>query len=70
MTSGNELYIFYHKEPLPCVLSEWTKWGAPDTNGTSSRHRKVIRPALSNGEKCGDLLQIRKGQFNYEYIKR
>ncbi|XP_071136498.1 uncharacterized protein [Mytilus edulis] len=52
--------LFKVVEPLPCVLSEWSNWSAPDDLGTVSRRRNVITLATGNDEECGDLRQLRK----------
>jgi hypothetical protein len=46
---------------LPCIMSEWTKWSAPDATGTRFRYRMVLRPALNGGKACEDLLEMGKG---------
>ena len=47
--------------PLPCIMSDWTAWTAPDATGTVYRVRYVVRPALNGGKECEDLMQLRKG---------
>ena len=47
--------------PLPCIVSEWTAWSAPDATGTRYRVRYTLRPALNGGKECPDLMQIGKG---------
>ena len=49
--------------PLPCIMSEWTKWSTVDASGTIFRYRYVVRPALNGGKECEDLLQLKKGLF-------
>ena len=49
--------------PLPCIVSEWTAWSAPDATGTRFRYRMMLRPALNGGKECPDLLEVGKGMF-------
>jgi hypothetical protein len=53
--------------PLPCIVSEWTKWSAPDATGTRYRVRYMLRPALNGGKECPDLIQLGKGKHNICY---
>jgi hypothetical protein len=47
--------------PLPCIVSDWTNWSAPDATGFKFRYRMMLRPALNGGKECPDLLQMIKG---------
>lgn len=48
--------------PLPCIMGPWSSWVGPDQTGTMYRYRQVIRPALNGGEKCDDLMTVKKGR--------
>ena len=50
--------------PLPCLMSDWTRWSVPDATGTIYRVRYVLRPALNGGKECEDLMQLKKGNFD------
>jgi len=54
-------FVFSFVVPLPCIMSEWTKWSAVDATGTTYKYRYVLRPALNGGKACEDLLQVKKG---------
>ena len=54
---------FYLTVPLPCIVTDWTEWSAPDATGTSFRWRMVTRPSLNGGKECPDLIQSRKSKF-------
>ena len=65
-----KLFLFF-TVPLPCIVSEWTKWSAPDATGTRYRVRYMLRPALNGGKECSDLIQLGKGKnknIKVEYI--
>jgi hypothetical protein len=54
-------FIFF-SAPLPCIVSDWSDWSAPDATGTSFRYRMVTRPAINGGKECPELIQARKGR--------
>jgi hypothetical protein len=43
------------------IVSDWTKWSAPDATGSAFRYRMVTRPAINGGKECPELIQARKG---------
>jgi len=49
--------------PLPCIVTDWTNWSAPDATGSRFRYRMMLRPALNGGKECPDLLQLGKGML-------
>ena len=55
-------YLNFFTVPLPCIVSEWSKWSAPDASGTRYRVRYMLRPALNGGKECADLIQLGKGK--------
>jgi hypothetical protein len=59
------VYISYHfiTVPLPCIVTDWTNWSAPDATGSRFRYRMMLRPALNGGKTCPDLLQVGKGSL-------
>jgi hypothetical protein len=59
------LYGINFVVPLPCIMSDWTKWSVVDDTGTTYRYRYVLRPALNSGKECEDLLQIKKGYYYF-----
>lgn len=48
---------------MPCIMSAWTNWQAPDATGTIYRYRAVVRPPLNGGNKCEELFELKKGNF-------
>lgn len=56
-------YILFNsfQVPLPCLVSNWSKWIGPDATGSVYRVRMVVRPSINGGEKCPDLIQLKKG---------
>ena len=52
---------FFFVVPLPCIVSDWTNWSAPDATGSAFRYRMVTRPAINGGKECPELIQARKG---------
>ena len=58
---NNMIFCLHISVPLPCIMSEWTKWSSVDASGTVFRYRYVLRPALNGGKACEDLLQLKKG---------
>jgi hypothetical protein len=66
-------FYFYKMEsnffsvPLPCIVSDWSNWSAPDASGVRFRVRYMIRPALNGGKECQDLIVksvLTKPQWN------
>lgn len=55
--------VVFSTVELPCIVSDWTEWTKPDSTGTSTRSRYVIRPPLNHDGECPPLLQTRKGKF-------
>jgi hypothetical protein len=49
--------------PLPCIVSDWSNWSAPDASGVRFRVRYMIRPALNGGKECQDLIQLGRGNI-------
>jgi len=47
--------------PLPCIVSDWTNWSAPDATGSRFRYRMMLRPPLNGGKTCPELIQLGKG---------
>lgn len=43
-------------------MSTWSSWVGPDASGTLYRYRHVARPSMNGGEKCDDLIELKKGK--------
>jgi hypothetical protein len=56
------IFFFLHfTVPLPCIVSDWSDWSAPDASGVRFRVRYMTRPALNGGKECPDLIQLGRG---------
>ena len=49
--------------PLPCIVTDWSNWSAPDASGVRFRVRYMTRPALNGGKECPDLIQLGRGKY-------
>ena len=54
--------------PLPCIVSDWSNWSAPDASGVRFRVRYMTKPALNGGKECPDLIQLGRGKFKLKYL--
>jgi hypothetical protein len=57
------VYHLFITVPLPCIVSDWSNWSAPDASGVRFRVRYMIRPALNGGKECPDLIQLGRGNL-------
>ena len=55
--------MIFFPVPLPCIVTDWSNWSAPDASGVRFRVRYMTRPALNGGKECPDLIQLGRGWF-------
>lgn len=59
------IYLCFVVVDQPCVVSEWSYWSAPDSNGVSRRTREVLRATVGEGQDCPDLQETKQGKLNF-----
>jgi hypothetical protein len=63
------IYLICISVPLPCIVTDWSNWSAPDSTGVRFRYRYMTRPSLNGGKECPDLMQLGKGMASTKIVE-